>query len=241
MGIAGFDALYRGDVDALNRTDRARTSGIVLDRVPWDIGESQPAVRELEASGQISSEVLDIGCGPGDNTLFLAGHGYQVLGLDAAPAAIERASRRAAERHADAQFAVADATSLAGYFDRFATVIDSALYHCMTEHERAAYLDALHRACRRGALLHIICFSDTVPESFPGPYRISEAHLREALTGVWRLRDLRATTYTTAFTRADLERQAPVPLQQALRAAGMGYDDQERLLVPVWLATAERR
>ena len=240
LGPAGFDAVYRGDVGMLNRDDRARAAGMVHDRAPWDIGEPQPVVREIEARGQISSEVLDMGCGPGDNAMFLAGHGYRVLGLDAAPAAIERASRRAAERHAAAHFAVADATSLAGYSGRFATVLDSALYHCLTEDERAAYLRAAHRACLPGARLHLICFSDALPDWFPGPYRISEARLRAALAGDWRLRDLRPATYTTIMTRDLMERRAPTEMRDVLRAAGVRYDDSDRLLVPAWLATAER-
>src|SRR5579875_1996002 len=114
-GIAGFDAWYRGDTGAMGRTGQDGAAGIVLDRMPWDIGEPQPVVRELEAGGHISSEVLDVGCGLGENTVFLAGRGYRVLGLDGSPTAIERASARAVERRVDARFAVADATELPGY------------------------------------------------------------------------------------------------------------------------------
>lgn len=240
---ADFDALYRGDYQAFNRAG-ADEDAVQLDRVPWDIGEAQPVLRQLEADGQISSEVLDIGCGPGENALFLAGHGYQVCGLDAAPAAIETARGRARTRevgHA-VEFGVADAITLPGYTDRFATVVDSALYHCLTEEQRHAYAAALHRACRPGARLHLMCFSDRVPADGPGPYRITEDNLRSTLPNAgWTIQHLEHSTYTTAYTRHDLTEQPTNPLLRALGATDLRYDHNDRLLAPIWLATAQRR
>src|SRR5881628_1922631 len=39
---------------------------------PWDIGRSQPAIMRLAETGQITGLVLDIGCGTGENVLYLA-------------------------------------------------------------------------------------------------------------------------------------------------------------------------
>jgi hypothetical protein len=43
-----FDALYRGDFDVLNCSEWAQAAGLELDFLPWDIGEPQPTLRELE-------------------------------------------------------------------------------------------------------------------------------------------------------------------------------------------------
>lgn len=240
-----FDALYRGDFDALNAnpqpTGDVQHPGFMFDRVPWDIGEAQPVVRALEASGQFTREVLDIGCGTGDNALFLASRGYRVCGLDAAPAAIEIARDRARQRGLDrgVEFEVADATDLSGYAGRFASVIDSALYHCFTEEQRHRYAASLFEACRPQARLHVVCFSDRVPDAFPGPYRISEDNLRDTLTAAgWTVQRLDRSTYTGALTRAEMSAQPGSPLAAAV--ADMEVDDEDRLLVPAWLATAER-
>ncbi len=242
---ADFDAVYRGDFEALARDRQANSTGqppaFQIDRVPWDIGEAQPVVRSLEADGEITDEVLDIGCGPGENALFLAEHGYRVCGLDAAPAAIDIARERARSRGLEGavDFAVADATELTGYTDRFTTVVDSALYHCFPEDQRPRYAAAVYRACVPHARLHLVCFSDDVPEEFPGPFRISEENLRDTLGGAgWVIHRLERTTYTTAVTRSDIARQDASPL--AAVAARLDFDAHDRLLAPAWLATAER-
>ena len=117
---------------------------------------------ELEALGGISGEVLDIGCGLGDNAIFLASRGHSVTGLDGSPAAIEqaRAPRREPGRCRSVTFDVADATNLTGYDGRFDTVVDSALYHCLDDDGRQAYAAGLYRATRPGARWHLYCFSD---------------------------------------------------------------------------------
>ena len=42
---------------------------------PWDIGRPQPAIVRLAESNQIAGSVLDVGCGTGENILYLAERG----------------------------------------------------------------------------------------------------------------------------------------------------------------------
>jgi SAM-dependent methyltransferase len=192
-----FDKLYRGQP----MFEGAPPPGTI----PWDIHQAQPRLMELEALGGIRGEVLDIGCGLGDNAIFLASRGYSVTGLDGSPAAIEKARSRAADAGVTVTFAVADATKLTGYDGRFDTVIDSALYHCLDDEGRQAYAAGLYRATRPGARLHLYCFSDGNINGIVAPMgAVPESNIRDTLTANgWRITFLGPTTYlgnSGAFT-----------------------------------------
>ncbi|QRP51081.1 methyltransferase domain-containing protein [Amycolatopsis sp. FDAARGOS 1241] len=212
-------------------------------RIPWDVGSPQPAVVALADAGEFTGEVLDIGCGLGDNAAFLASRGLSVTGLDRAPSALEQARARAAAKGVDVTFAVADATKLEGWEGRFDTVLDSALYHCLREPQRHEYLAALTRATRPGARLHLFCFSEEVPESFPGPFRISEANLRETVAKDWTIDRLEPTRYATSFTREELGASVRM-FAEGNPGAGdldrLETDAQGRVQAPAWHLAAHR-
>ena len=81
-------------------------------QAPWDTGQPQPGIIRLAEAGQIRGSVLDVGCGTGENLLYLAARGHKAWGLDFVPVAIERAKAKAAQRGIDAHFLVGDALEL---------------------------------------------------------------------------------------------------------------------------------
>ncbi len=183
-----FDKLYRGEP--------AVEGGPTPNVIPWDVRRPQPRLMELEALGGISGEVLDIGCGLGDNAIYLAARGHSVTALDGSPTAIEEARRRAQAAGVSVRFEVADATELTGFDGHFDTVVDSALYHCLDDDGRHAYLAAVHRAARPGARLHLACFSDGNVNGLISPGSVPVEQLREALpANGWHIDFLGPTTY----------------------------------------------
>jgi cyclopropane fatty-acyl-phospholipid synthase-like methyltransferase len=77
--------------------------------------------------GWVHGDVLDIGCGLGDNVVYPAENGYSVTGLEISPTALITAERRAHDAGVDVRFAVTDSTRLDGYTDAFDTVVDSGM------------------------------------------------------------------------------------------------------------------
>ncbi|MFC3520582.1 class I SAM-dependent methyltransferase [Streptomonospora nanhaiensis] len=160
---------------------------------PWVIGEPQPEVVALERAGAITGTVLDPGCGTGEHTIHLARLGYDVVGFDFAPRAVELARANAAEKGVEARFEVADAFALAESGRRVDTVVDSALFHVFSDpDDRAEYVRNLHAVCRPGGVVHVLALSDAEPGFGP---RISDSVIRDAFGEGWELEELRPARY----------------------------------------------
>ena len=68
---------------------------------PWDIGAPQPEIVKLVENNEIpKGRILDIGCGTGDNSIFLFKNGFSVTCMDIAHLAIEKGKTRAAKQKA---------------------------------------------------------------------------------------------------------------------------------------------
>lgn len=125
----------------------------------WEIGRPQRAFVELAEAGHIRSPVLDVGCGTGELSLFLAGRGHDVLGIDISPVAVEHAREKARSRRSSARFVVWDALALpalasAGIVAR--TVVDSAMFHLLGDRERQGFVAALARTVLPGGAYWVL-------------------------------------------------------------------------------------
>jgi SAM-dependent methyltransferase len=167
---------------------------------PWVIGEPQPAVVELERAGGITGPVLDLGCGTGEHTILLSRLGYRALGADAAPAAVERARERARLAGVTAEFAVADALDPSG-LGRWATVLDSALFHVFDAADRARYARALTDVVAPDGQVVVLALSTRGPGF--GPQIDDEAITTAFATPDWAVESLVESTYRGRVTHAD--------------------------------------
>jgi SAM-dependent methyltransferase len=153
---------------------------------PWDIGRPQPAVVRLAERGVISGDVIDIGCGTGENAMYLASRGLAVVGVDAAPTAIERAQQKARLRASAATFVVADALALEGLGRLFDTAIDCGLFHTFSDADRTPFERSLRRTLRPGARYMLLCFSEQEPGDW-GPRRVTRAEIRATFATGWKV------------------------------------------------------
>lgn len=76
---------------------------------PWDIGRPDFNLIEVVTRTPVSAgRALDIGCGTGDNSLWLARNGFQVVGTDASDIALEKARGKAAAAGVACRFQCVD-------------------------------------------------------------------------------------------------------------------------------------
>lgn len=199
---------------------------------PWSIGRPQPELARLIDQGKVRSDVLDSGCGHAALSLTLAARGYTVVGLDASATAIAAATAAAAERGlTTATFARADVTSFGGYDGRFATILDSGLFHALPTERRQDYVRSIFRAAAPGAALYILAFAEGAlghRSDGPGPRGFTESELRDAVSTLWHVDDVR-----------------PARIYGNARALGgsppdVEFDDEGHFLAPGFLLSAHK-
>lgn len=175
---------------------------------PWDIG--RPQAPFMAIADQVKSPVLDVGCGTGDTALYFASRGHQVTGIDYLEEPIRRARAKAADRGLTINFRAADALSLDQSSERFNTILDSGLFHCFTDADRARYVAGLAHVLNPGGRLFLQCFSDAEPGDF-GPRRISRAELEAAFADGWQIESIELTRFETnpKFTAATFSENGP--------------------------------
>ncbi len=142
---AEFDRAYRSPVAHWLWTDA---------RIPQEI---KALARQTGAQ-----RALELGCGVGRFSRYLAQQGVRVTALDFSPAAIEKA--RASVRHdrAKPEFMVGDVTRLDLLNGPFDISFDVGCFHCLDEQGRRAYVSGVARLLRPGGT-HLVWALDAPP------------------------------------------------------------------------------
>jgi cyclopropane fatty-acyl-phospholipid synthase-like methyltransferase len=139
---------------------------------------------------QLTDTILDAGCGTGDNALFFASRGHRVTGIDFLDEPIQRAKRKAADRGLSVTFLVKDAVTLKDWSERFDNVIDSGLFHSLSDEGRKKYVAGLATVLKPGGRLFLMGVSDEEPGT-QGPRRVSQKELRDAFAKGWVIESIK--------------------------------------------------
>jgi SAM-dependent methyltransferase len=146
----------------------------------WGDGPSELARLAVARLGPYASpelSILDVGCGYGRDTRYLAAElGCHALGIDSSPAAIEAARkehaatlRRSREAQFDAEYLVSDVASLAAGPDGrgpFDVVFTCNVYHLLGPIGRREFAAALAAVTRPGGLLFLSTMSPRDPQHY---------------------------------------------------------------------------
>ncbi len=170
----------------------------------WDIGRPQKEFIRLADDGEISGRVLDVGCGTGENALYLASIGFEVWGIDAAPSAIKKAKEKATKRGITVNLLISDALKLQSLQYKFDTVIDCGLFHVFTDEERPIFAASLASALYPGGKYFMLCFSEHEPGSY-GPRRVTQAEIRAAFSKGWKINYIREAELETTTGPEDVK------------------------------------
>jgi SAM-dependent methyltransferase len=129
----------------------------LLGRTPWDSGVTPPEVMEF-VQGFPPGRALDLGCGTGTNSITLACHGWEVVGVDFSGVAIRRARRKARRAGFDCRFHRADVTDLSFLTASFDLALDIGCLHSLPPEKQEQYAAGLARLVRPGGLYMLYAF-----------------------------------------------------------------------------------
>lgn len=109
-------------------------------------------LKQLVATKQPRT-ALELGCGLGRFSDYLARQGVAATGVDFSAVAIDKARQRVAGAAHQPTFRVGDVTNLAALAGPFDVALDVGCFHCLDEAGQAGYAAEAHRLLRSGATL----------------------------------------------------------------------------------------
>lgn len=158
---------------------------------PWDGHPLAQSVRDLvegtgDAAALPAGSALELGCGTGDCSIYLAQHGWKVTAVDFVAKPLERARAKAGKAGAAVDFVQADVTRLGqtGLGANFELIVDNGCLHNMSDADRDAYVREISAVAAPDARLLIVAF---VPGGRVGVRGVDHAEMEQRFTPNWTL------------------------------------------------------
>ena len=158
---------------------------------PWDSGVPPPElVAVVEGQERLApGKALDLGCGTGTNTVYLAQRRWDANGVDFVPRAIRAAQRKAAAAGVSPRFIVGDVTRLTelGLGTGYDLLFDLGCFHSIPDARRDANVKGVAEVARSGALMLMFCFVRRSRPSRMGPRGVERGEVAQRFAGGWDL------------------------------------------------------
>jgi SAM-dependent methyltransferase len=140
--------------------------------VPWDGHPLAKSLQDLvEGDGALGpGAALDLGCGTGDSSIYLAKNGWRVTGVDFVARAVDKARAKAEANKVAVNFVRADVTRLSseGIGSTFGLIVDNGCLHGMSADDRDAYVREVTAVAAPDARLLLVEFIPGGTYGVPG-------------------------------------------------------------------------
>ena len=166
----------------MSREDRFRErykSG----RTPWDIGKPDFNLVEVVTRLPIPGcRALDIGCGTGDNSVWLAQHDFEVTGTDTSDIALEKAKEKASAAKVACNFIFADFLNDKIEGAPFGFAFDRGCFHSFTsEGEREKFARNVAAHLEKTGLWLTLAGNADEDRTGPGPPQLTAGDIVSAV------------------------------------------------------------
>jgi len=127
----------------------------------WTNKEPPEELVELIESGKIKPcKVLDVGCGEGFYSIYLAKKGFDVTGSDISEKAIAYAKENAEKAGAKIRFIVRDLNNLSELKEKFDFVLEWAILHCIPFEQWKRHIENVSNLLNEGGKYLSTCFNE---------------------------------------------------------------------------------
>lgn len=131
-----------------------------LKSLPWELGRPRKILVDLVEKGIVKKgKALDICCGAGTNTVYLAQKGFQMTGIDISSKALEYAKEKAKKANVNIKFQVANFVDLPFEDEEFDFVFDNGCFHHVEVEDRSVFIKGVYRILKKGGLYLMTVFS----------------------------------------------------------------------------------
>lgn len=141
---------------------------------PWDTGISPPELVEFVQTYP-PGKAIDLGCGTGTNSIYLAKNKWKVTGVDFVGKAIRTARKKAINAGVEVRFVVDDVTRLAKVDEKFDLILDIGCFHSLSSSGKADYIENLARLLVSGG--HYLLYAWLANEDKPDGTGITAAEI----------------------------------------------------------------
>lgn len=132
-----------------------------LGELPWELGKPRPVLIQVIEEGLVKpGKALDICCGAGTNTVYMAQKGFKVTGLDISHKAIEYGKQKAQEARVKIKWIVGNALEFPFEDGEFDFVFDMGCFHSIHPEDRERFINGLCRILKPDGQYFLTCFSD---------------------------------------------------------------------------------
>jgi SAM-dependent methyltransferase len=138
---------------------------------PWDIGKPDfNLIQAVTATPINPCKALEIGCGTGDNAIWLSQQNFHVVGIDASEVAIEKARSKAVEANVKCNFIVGDILTSRIEEAPFGFAFDRGCFHTLgSDKERRRFAKNVHGHLGENSLWLSLLGNADEQRDGPGP------------------------------------------------------------------------
>ena len=138
---------------------------------PWDISKPDYNLIQTVTTTPIQPcKALEIGCGTGDNAIWLSQHNFDVLGIDASEIAIEKAKEKASKANAKCIFLVSDIVTSCVKGAPFGFAFDRGCFHTVgSDEERKRFAENVNGHLEKDGLWLSLLGNVDEQRDGPGP------------------------------------------------------------------------